>query len=463
MKTFLWGLLAFLSALPVRAADADEAPVPVAKKVYVVPIREDIMPPLLYLVRRGVKEAMAAKADLLVIDMDTNGGRLDVAEEIMEIIDKFEGEVVTFVNKKAISAGAIISFATDKIYMVPEGLIGDAAPIMSGGQEIPETANEKVKSFLTARLRSKAEANGHRPDVAEAMVRKERVLEIDDKVLAPGGELLTLTAREAAAKYGDPPKPLLSLGTVENLDELFTQLKVEVAVKVEVEPTGAEKLAGWINAIAPILMMIGIAGIYIEYKTPGFGVFGTIGILAFLVYFFGGYVAGLSGVEWLVVFFLGIVLIAVELFVFPGTIFIGLSGIALVLLALVMSGVDLYPDVPGLPPFDAFGLPLQNLVVAFLGGILICYGLGKWLPHTSYYSRVVSQGVSGMTSVVAIEERKQSRIGETGEAVSQLRPSGKARFGEEILDVISTGEIIDAGQTVKIVRHSGSDPVVEAV
>ena len=463
MKTFLWGLLSLVFLMPVRAAEDIAKPEAVPKKVYVIPVREDIMPPLLYVVRRGVKEAMAAKADLLVIDMDTNGGRLDVAEEIMGILDKFEGQIVTFVNKKAISAGAIISFATDRIYMAPQGLIGDAAPVMSGGADIPETANEKVKSFLSAKIRSYAEANGHRGDVAEAMVRMERTFEIDGEVLADEGELLTLTNTEAEKEYGDPPKPLLSSGTVANLEELFKKLNVEVTEKVEVEPTGAEKLARWINAIAPILMMIGIAGIYIEYKTPGFGVFGVIGILAFLIYFFGGYVAGLSGIEWLVVFFLGIVLIGIELFVFPGTIVVGLGGIGMVLLALVMSGVDMYPDMSGVPSIQAIGVPMQNLMVAFLGGILICYGLSKVLPHTSYYGLVVSQGASGVTSVAAIEEKKKSRVGEIGTAVSQLRPSGKARFGDEILDVISSGEIIDSGQAVKILRHSGTDPVVEAV
>jgi membrane-bound serine protease (ClpP class) len=186
---------------------------------------------------------------------------------------------------------------------------------------------------------------------------------------------------------------------VKDLEELFARLNVKPVEKVVVEPTGAEKLARWINAIAPILLMIGIAGIYIEYKTPGFGIFGTLGVLAFLVYFFGGYVAGLSGIEWLVVFFLGIVLIAIELFVFPGTIFIGLGGFALVLLSLVMSGVDMYPDMPAVPSVEAIGVPMQNLIVAVLGGILICYLLGKWLPHSSYYGRVVSQGASGMKAV----------------------------------------------------------------
>jgi membrane-bound serine protease (ClpP class) len=437
------------------------------KKVYVVPIREDIMPPLTYIVRRGVKEAMAAKADILVIDMDTNGGRLDVTEEIMGILDKFEGLIVTYVNEKAISAGAIISFASDRIYMGPKALIGDAAPIFSGGAEIPETAAEKTKSFLTARLRAYAEENGHNSEVADAMVRMEKELVIDGQVVCEEGQLLTLTSKEASAEYGDPPQYLLSAGTVRSLDELLEKIGAGKAERTVIEATGAEKIARWINSIAPILMMIGIAGLYIEYKTPGFGVFGIIGILAFLIYFFGGYVAGISGVEWLAVFFIGVVLIMVEVFVLPGTIFIGLGGFALILASLIMAGVDMYPNMPVVPTFGSVGDSLhrsmQNMIVGFLGGILLCYALSKWLPKTSYYSAVVSMGVSGVESVARIEEEKRSRIGEVGEAVSQLRPGGKAKFGDEVIDVISAGEILEPGTPVKIVRHSGADPVVEPV
>lgn len=435
--------------------------------VYVIPVKDVIDKPITYIIRRGVKEAMAADADLIILDVDTPGGRVDITEDIIDIIEKFDGPVVTYVNRNAASAGAFISVATERIYMHTRGTIGAAAPVMGGGQEIPETMNEKVKSFLTAKIRNLAESNGHNPDVIEAMIRMESELVIDGEVICPEGQLLSLGAKDAERAYGDPPQYLLSSGTVSDMDELLEKLGAKGVKPVEVEVTGAEQLAGWINAIAPILMMIGIAGLYIEYKTPGFGVFGTIGIVAFLIYFFGGYVAGMSGIEWLVIFFFGVVLIAVELFVFPGTVFIGLGGIALILISLVMAGVDMYPDMPVVPNFDTVGDSLhqsmQNMFVGFLGGILVCWGLSKWLPHTPYYGLMVSQSVSGATSVAAIEEEKASRVGEVGETISQLRPGGKARFDDDILDVISTGEIVEAGERVKIVSHSGSDPVVEPV
>ncbi len=436
--------------------------------VFVIPIRDVIDEPITYIIRRGVKEAMAAKADMIILDLNTPGGRVDITEDIFDILEKFDGLLVTYVNTDAASAGAFISVATHRIYMHERGTIGAAAPVMGGGQEIPETMNEKVKSFITAKIRTVAEANGHNPDVIEAMIRMENELVIGGVVICPEGQLLSLGAADAAKEYGDPPQYLLSAGTVKDMDDLMEKLGGAKGVKpVIIEETGAEQLAGWINSIAPLLMMIGIAGLYIEYKTPGFGVFGAIGIVAFLIYFFGGYVAGMSGVEWLVIFFFGVVLIAVELFVFPGTVFIGLGGISLILISLVMAGVDMYPNMPIIPNFDTVGESLhrsmQNMLVGFLGGILVCWALSKWLPHTPYYGLMVSEGASGVTSVAALEEEKKSRVGEVGETISQLRPGGKARFDDDILNVISTGEIVEAGQPVKIVRHSGADPVVEPV
>src|SRR5437773_8200121 len=188
------------------------------RRVYVLPIRDDIMPPMVYLVRRGVKEAMEAKADLLIIDMDTNGGRVDATEEIMEIINKFKGKTVTYVNRKAFSAGAFIAVATQKIFMAPQSVIGAAAPMLmipgGGPTEIPQTVEAKMTSGVRALVRANAEKNGYNVDVVEAMIDKTKRLEIDGEVLNEKGQILTLTNVQAEKKYGQPPMPLLSSGTV---------------------------------------------------------------------------------------------------------------------------------------------------------------------------------------------------------------------------------------------------------
>lgn len=135
------------------------------------------------------------------------------------------------------------------------------------------------------------------------------------------------------------PPALLSAGAVQSLEALLEKLGYADAKRIDIQPTGAEKLGTWINKISPLLLIIGIIGLYIEFRTPGFGLPGIVGIAAFAIYFLGGYVAGLSGAGWILVFILGLALIALELFVFPGTFIAGLTGAVLILVALVMGMV----------------------------------------------------------------------------------------------------------------------------
>jgi membrane-bound serine protease (ClpP class) len=464
--TLLAGFLITLSQPPGLQA-AETAPAAGTKKVYILPIRDDIMPPLVYVVRRGVKEAMEAKADVLVVDMETNGGRVDVTEEIIGILGKFPGQTVTFVNKKAFSAGAFISFATQKIYMAPQSVIGAAAPIVAsptgGAQDIGGTMEVKATSAISALVRANAEKNGHNPAVADAMVKKTSELKLDDKVINEKGQILTLTDQEAARTYGSPAKPLLSAGTVENLEGLLKQLELGSAVVKRVEPSGVERLGTWINTLAPILLIIGIAGIYIEFKTPGFGLPGIIGITAFAVYFFGGYVAGLTGLEWVAVFVVGLALVALELFFFPGTLVLGFTGFALVFISLLMALVDHYPGASVLPTLPQLELPLNQLTIAAVGSVLVILGLSRLLPQTSLYPALVSQGVSGQQTEKSLAASQKQRIGQVGVALSTLRPGGKAQFGDSILDVVSAGELVEKGRQVRIIGSSGHEAVVEVV
>jgi membrane-bound serine protease (ClpP class) len=228
-------------------------------------------------------------------------------------------------------------------------------------------------------------------------------------------------------------------------------------------PTGAETLGLWINTISPLLLIIGMLGLYIEFKTPGFGLPGILGIAAFALYFFGGYVAGFSGAAWGIVFVVGLILVAVELFVFPGTFIAGVTGAVLMLVAIVMGMVDMYPGTPTLPSLPQLQMPLRQLAIAVVGTAVVGLLLAPILPKTPFFRRLVSQTASGVASVAAQEEQREARIGQIGVAISPLRPGGKARFGDHILDVITQGEMIDPGQSVKIIGHSGPDAVVEAV
>ena len=433
--------------------------------VYILPIREDIMPPLKSFVRRGVKEAMEAGADALVLDMETNGGRVDTTEEIIEILNQFEGRTITYVNDKAFSAGAFIAVATQEIYMAPQSVIGAAAPVMlapgGGAAELPESYEAKMTSAVRALVRTSAEKNGHNVDVIDAMVDRNKELIIDGTVINAKGELLTLTNLEAEKEYGSPPRPLLSLGTVETIDALLQEVGLGDARVVRLEPTGAEQLASWLTTISPLLLMIGMVGIYLELKTPGFGLPGIAGLAAFILYFLGGYIAGLSGLEWVVVFILGLALLILELFIFPGTLFLGLAGGGMILASLVMAMVDIYPGMPAVPSFSQFKEPLFEVLLASLAAVVVMVAVSRLLLKTSAFRGLVSESASGAATPERIQEEQSTRVGEAGLTISALRPGGKAQFGQKILDVISQGEMIPKGAKVRILRFSGREPVVE--
>jgi len=438
-----------------------------AALVYVVPVREDIMPPVTFLMRRAVKEAMEAKADWLILDMETNGGRVDVTEEIIQILNQFKGQTATFINRKAFSAGAFIAVSTQKIYMAPQSVVGAAAPIMmapgGGAEQMPESTEAKITSAIRALVRTSAEKNGHNYAVVEAMIDRSRELVIDGEVLNEKGQILALTNVQAEKKYGEPAKPLFSLGTVENIQELIQRLGVEEPKVVQVQPTGAERVASFLTEIGPLLLLVGIIGIYIEMKTPGFGLPGMLGLVGFALYFLGGYIAGLSGLEWLVVFVLGLALLLLEIFVFPGTLIVGLAGGALMLVALVMAMVDVYPGSPTLPSFSQVQAPLFDVFLASTAALVIIALLSRFLLKAPLFNRLVASGVSGVESGARTAEAQQGRLGRVGVALSQLRPGGKAEFDGEPLDVMTQGELIQRGTRVRIIGFSGHEAVVEPV
>lgn len=477
LLTLGWLLL----ALDLSAASPEgSGPSPVAlssptpgqvRKVYVIPIREDIGAPLVYVVRRGVKRAIEDQAELLVLDMETNGGRVDKTEEIIQILNQFPGRTVTYVNRRAFSAGAFISFATQQIFMAPESVIGAAAPIImapgGGPQAVSETVEAKMTSACAAMVRASAEKNGHNVDVAEAMVRRSKALVIDGEELNQKGELLTLTSQAAQKRYGNPPKPLLSAGTYPSLDDLLTGIGFGGHRRIYVEPTGWEKVGSFLSSeiVSSILLVIGVLGIYLEFKAPGLGIPGVIGGCAFALYFLGGYLAGLSGAGWILLFILGLVAVVVELFFLPGTLVLGLAGAAMMILSIVMALVDAYPRPdgiwPALPERDALLRPLNTLLLAFLGAAGAVLALARLLPHTALYRAAGSHTASGQETEKHLSQRREGLLGREGITLSVLRPGGKAQFGEQICDVLSRGEMIGKGERVKVIGFSGMEALVE--
>ena len=455
-----WVVVFWLLGSAIFATGAAEG----GRAIYVIPVRDNISTPMAYLVRRGIKQAMEDKAAAVILDMETNGGTLDATEEIIKALEQFKGPTITFVNRKAFSAGAFISVATQKIYMAPQSVIGAAAPIMmgpGGGVEaMPDTVEAKMNSAVRALVRTSAEKNGHNIEVIEAMIDKSKALEVEGDVYNEKGQILTLTNIQAEKEYGG--KPLLSLGTVADIETLIQELGFTGAKIVRVDPTGAERVASWLTAIGPLLLLAGIVGVYIEMKTPGFGIPGIVGLVAFALYFLGGFIAGLSGLEWTVIFVIGLGLFILEIFVFPGTIFIGLIGGGMMLAALVMAMVDVYPGMPTIPSFRLLRESLLNVLLTLAAGIVIMMFLSRYLLTTPLYRRMIDTGASGASSDALIAQEQQTRLGQIGTTLSPLRPGGKAQFGETVLDVVSNGEMIPRSTKIRIIAFSGREPIVEA-
>jgi membrane-bound serine protease (ClpP class) len=435
------------------------------QKIYIIPVRDNIDEAIVYTIRRGVKEALSAQAQLLILDMNTNGGRVDKTQEIIEILNRFnsQGKIITYVNDKAFSAGAFIAAATQEIYLAPTAVIGAAAPVMmapgSGPQEMPKAVQEKMSSAIRGMVRAQAQLNGHNPDVFDAMIDQDKGLVVAGTEIIPQGKLLTLTSQEAFQAYGNPPRPLLSAGTLPSMEALLQKLAGPNPSITRIEPTGFEQVGRFIVMLSPLLLSAALLCGYIEFKTPGFGFFGITAIVCALIFFFGHYIAGLSGYEFALIFFLGLLLILVELVFMPGTLLPGIAGLLLIFLSLLKAMVDKYPTDPFLPSYGQLQGPLSNIglsLVFSIAGILI---LLRILPNTPLYQKLVLSTVN--PSPLPAEASIQGlSLGTEGLTLSLLRPSGLADFGQGPVDVVAENLYIEAGVRIRVCAQQGTQIIV---
>ncbi len=452
-----------LSLVSVVPADASEA---IHKgDVVVVPLHGEVAPSLLAFLRRAVKTAENNGASAIVLDLDTYGGRLDTATDIVNALNHINIPTYTFIDTNAGSAGALIAVATEHIYMAPTSAIGAAAPILSTGEDLPATAKEKTISYWSALIRGSAIKNGHNPDLAEAFMNKDKEVKIGDRVIHPKGAILTVNAPEATEKING--KPLLAEAIVNSIGDLTKKagLKGEI---VKIQPTGFEQIAFWITALAPLLLLGGILGAYLEFKIPGATWPGVISAICFALFFFGHYLAGLAGWEVIALFVLGVALVLIEILFFAhSTIVFGVAGVFLMIASLLWTMIDRYPQQPLLPTGKMLAIPLLNLLIAVAGASIAIALLARYLPRTSFYRRfaLIDSNPSGPSLAGAPRQFATALAlapGMHGTAVTVLRPSGKARFADHLVDVVTEGEFIAPLTPVTVIQTDGMRVVVKS-
>ncbi len=414
------------------------------QQVLVMEIRSEIDARMKRYVELAMQKADEIQADLILIDMDTYGGALYDADDIRTRVLNYKKPVYVFINKDAASAGALISIACDSIYMAPGASIG-AATVVTGGTG--EAAPDKYQSYMRSIMRSTAEATGRDPRIAEAMVDEN--LEVDS--ISAAGEVITFSTSEAI-KYG------YCTAQVSSIEEILERNGIKDYQITRFQLSFAEKvIALFLNPfISGLLILVMLGGIYFELQTPGVGFPLLAAVVALVMYLVPYYLNGLAEYWEIAVFLIGLVLIALEVFVIPGFGLAGISGLALTIGALVLIMLNNNS-------FDFFFVDISEVLEAaltallgILGGIVLMFAGSTRLTNSAAFRRISLQNKQYRTEGYVSKPQANGYIGQEGTAYTVLRPSGKIMIDEELYDAYTRGEYIDRGEKVVVVSDEGS-------
>lgn len=431
-------------------------------KVYTFPINGDIMPAQQRLVSKCLTEAREQETDLVVIRMNTYGGLVNVADSIRTMILNYPTPIWVYIDNQAASAGALIALAADRIYMHPGGSIGAASVVDQNGQPMPD----KFQSFMRATMRATAESHGQvieriengdtirrwwrDPQTAEAMVGRT----VADSTTV---NVLTFTASEAVKNH-------FSEGTASSLEETLAQGGVEAYTLTEYRPTTLDRLLAWLMnpVVQGIFVMMIVGGIYFELQSPGIGFALVVAILGAVLYFAPLYLEGVAQNWELILFIIGLVLLAVEIFVLPGFGIAGVAGIVAVILGLSFAAID-NDLLRHLPTGEiTVGWILQPILIviiaataALIGGLLLSK---RFLTGTTPLQRkvVLTAEMAPEQGYVSHPQVASELIGKTAEVAAVLRPSGRVIIDGIYYDAIAEeGQFIPRGKQVIITRFEG--------
>lgn len=415
--------------------------------VFLMPIEGVIDLGLAPFVQRVLEEAAASHAQALILDINTFGGRVDAAVLIRDALLESKVLTVAFINKRAISAGALISLAAEKIAMADGGTIGAATPVQIGLPGTPaQPVEEKTVSYMRKEFRATAEQRNRPPLLAEAMVDAD--VEIPDVI--EKGKLLTLTTKEAMALQ-------VADFQANDLKAVLESIGLPKADIRPVSETWAESLVRFLThpAVSSLLMTLGIMGILVEIRAPGFGLPGVVGLGSLGLFFWGHTLVRLAGLEELLLVVLGLILVALEIFVIPGFGIAGILGIISLLgglgLSLIGSGAN----------WDSILSALGQVALSILLAIVAAFFLLRYFPRLPFGQRLLLKAkLLSKEGYASAPEHDMGWLGKRGTAATDLHPSGIAHLNGDRVDVVSDGEFIDAGQPIEVVRVDGNRIVV---
>ena len=419
-------------------------------RVMVMEIKSDIDPRMQRYVELALQHAEETQADIVLIEMDTYGGGVLEAENIVEKLLAFKKPVWVFINTDAASAGAFISIACDSIYMTKGASFGAATVVYENG----EKAMDKYQSHMRAVMRSTAEANHRDPRIAEGMVDDD--LEVEG--IKKKGQIITFSTSEAI-KHG------YCEGEVASIEEIFKKNNIKQYDLDRFQLSAVDKAIDFFlnPAISSVLILIIIAGIYFEMQAPGLGFAGLAALVALILYLVPYYLNGLAQNWEIIAFFIGLLLIAAEVFVLPGFGIAGIAGITITVGSLVLIMVN--NDA-----FDFEFVPMNDLIFALaaamggiLGGTILLFVGGTQLANTRFYKRVALTDTQDSTKGYTSNFVQDSLKGKKGIAQTVLRPSGKVLIDGNVYDAFTRGEYIDKGTAIEVVDHETTSLKVKQV
>ena len=415
--------------------------------VYVAPIEGMIDLGLAPFVQRVLNDAAQDGAAAVIFEINTFGGRVDAAVIIRDALLNARVPTVAFVNKRAISAGALISLSAEKIVMANGGTIGAATPVQIGQPGAPaQPVEEKTVSYVRKEFRATAEARKRPPRIAEAMVDRD----VEIPRLIQKGKLLTLTTAEAL-------KHKVADFRAETVESVLQQLGLAGAQVKRASPNWAEGLVRFLTnpVVSSLLMTIGMLGVILEIRTPGFGVPGALGIASLALFFWGHWLVQLVGWEEILLVGSGLALLVLEIFVIPGFGFAGILGIGALLAGLSLSLIG------GGATWEFVALALGRVLISVLLAVGASLLVLRFLPRLPFGRQLIlATGLGSGEGYAAAPESDSRWLGKHGTAFSPLRPAGIAEIDGARVDVVSDGEFIDAGLAIIVTRVDGNRIVV---